>query len=184
MFIVLLFTGPPRILFSRFLRACIERNKRRALEFAIYCCTFNIFWWRVGQNIFSANYCFTELHIQDKCFTPDLHYRDLFCLETLISDTWAMKCYKSFTWLRRPFFFLFPLSSQVASATSTPAMATEETTHTLKLTGGATRFLHPSLPRSSLFPLLTHPPFFLHIDVCIPSVLLPPLTPRNPHACY
>lgn len=173
MFIVLLFTGPPRILFSHFLRACIERNKRRALEFAIYCCTFNIFWWRVGQNIFSANYGFTELHIWDKCFTSDLHYRDLFCLETLISDTWAMKCYKSFT-----------LSSQAASATSTPATATEETTHTLKLTGGATRFLHPSLPCSSLFPLLTHPPFFLHIDVCIPSVLLPPLTPRNPHACY
>lgn len=52
----------------------------------------------------------------------------------------------------------FP-SSQVVSVTSTPVTATEATTHTLKLTGGAIRFLHPFFTHPSLFFTLMFLPF-------------------------
>lgn len=74
-------------------------------------------------------------------------------------------------YLRSPWatFFLY-VSSQVVLATSTPVTATEATTHTLKLTGGATRVPLP--------PPLTHPSFLFSL-ILLPFFTLlsaPPLS--------
>ena len=73
-------------------------------------------------------------------------------------------------------FLLCFLPPQVALATSTPVMAMEATIRTLKLTGGATRFIHPTFTHPSFFFSLILLPFLTF--VCTPSVSSPQLTPR------